>query len=141
MQRFSDLDQMLVSLGEATKWRRVAEAVQRADRVLPDVTYSIGDSLTYRVTSQPDCVALTGHRRYLEARYVLDGALVIEVAPAPGVQPADGYDDLTDRQHFDGTGERHRLVTGGIAIVNVDEAIRDVEVDGVIMVFRVTVER
>ena len=140
MLRFADVDEMLASLDQATKWRRVAEAVRRADQVLPDVTYSIGDSLTYRVTSQPDSVTLTGHRRYLEVRCVLDGTVVIETAPASGARPVDSYDDLTDRQHFEGSGERHRLVGDEIAVIDVGEAIRDVSVEGRMMVLRVTVE-
>jgi evolved beta-galactosidase subunit beta len=140
MLRFTNLDELVAALGEVTKWRRVAEAVRRADRVPPEVTCSIGDSLTYRVTTRPDCTELTGHRRYLEARCVLDGAAVIEVAPEADLQPTDTYSDLADRRHFAGSGERYRLDAGEIAVVEVGEAVRDVAVDGHLMVLRITVE-
>lgn len=140
MQRFANLDEFLAACGDARKWRRVAEAVQRADRILPEVTCSIGDSLTYRVTTRPDCTELTGHRRYLEVRCVLDGAAVIEVAPEADLRPTDTYSDLADRRHFAGSGERYRLDAGEIAVVDVGEAVRDVAVDGRVMVLRITVE-
>jgi evolved beta-galactosidase subunit beta len=140
MLRFANVDQILATLGETTKWRRAVEAIRRADRVLPDVTYSIGDSLTYRVTTDPDCAVLTGHRRYLEARYVVEGGAVIEVAPVSEVQAIDDYSDLTDRQPFTGAGGRHELAAGEIAVVETGEAVRDVAVEGRVLVLRVTVE-
>lgn len=140
MLRFSNLDELVATLGGTTRWRRVTEAVRRADRVLPEVTYSIGDSVTYRVTTAPDCPALTGHRRYLELRCVLDGTTVIEVAPESDLQPTDAYSDLTDRRHFAGSGEHCRLEAGEIAVVEVGEAVRDVAVEGRVLVVRVTVE-
>ena len=140
MQRFANLNEFQAALGEARKWQRVAEAVRRAGRVLPEVTYSIGDSLTYRVTTTPDCPELTGHRRYLEARYVLDGTAMIEVAPVAGLEPSDDYSDLTDRQHFTGSGERFDLGTDEIALIEEHEAVRDVAVGGRVVMLRVTVE-
>lgn len=140
MLRFANLGELGRALGESRKWRRAAEAVRRADRVLPEVTLSIGDSLTYRVTTRPDCAELTGHRRYLEVRAVLDGTAVVEVAPVAELQATGAYSDLTDRRHFTGTGERHELTAGQILVVERDEAVRDIEVTGRIVVLRVTVE-
>lgn len=139
MQRFANLDEFQAALGEARKWQRVAEAVRRAGRVLPEVTYSIGDSLTYRVTTTPDCPELTGHRRSLEARYVLDGTAVIEVAPVAGLEPSDDYSDLTDRQHFTGGSRRSELGAGELAVIEREEAVRDVAVNGRVVILRVTV--
>lgn len=140
MQRFANLDEFAAALGAATKWRRALEAVRRTGRVLPEVTRSIGDSLTYRVTDHPDCLTLTGHRRYLEVRYVVDGTTVVEVAPEATLEPSDDYSDLTDRQHFTGSGERHHLSEGEVAVIEAGEAIQDVAVDGRVMVLRVSVE-
>lgn len=140
MQRFANLEEFLVALGDARKWQRVAEAVRRIDLVLPEVTSSIGDSLTYRVTIAPDCPLLTGHRRYLDVRYVLDGTAVIEVASVAGLSPSDEYSDLTDRRHFTGSGERLDLVTGELVVVGEHEAVRDVAVEGRVVVLRVSVE-
>ncbi len=140
MRRFVNVDEFVATLGETTKWRRAVEAIRRADRVLPDVTYSIGDSLTYRVTTDPDCAVLTGQRRYLEVRYVVEGGAVIEVAPIAELKPSNDYSDLTDRQHFAGSGERYELARGELAVVDAGEAIRDQAMDGRVMVLRVTVE-
>lgn len=140
MRRFASLDEFLAACDEARKWRRVAEAIRRSEKVLPEVTYSIGDSLTYRVTTQPDCTELTGHRRYLEARCVLEGVAVIDVAPVADLPAIDDYSDLTDRQHFTGAGGRYELAAGEIAIVEASEAVRDESVEGRVLVLRVAVE-
>lgn len=140
MLRFANVAELLTTLGEATKWRRMAEAIRRGEQVLPEVTYSIGDSLTYRVTTQPDCTELAGHRRYLEARCVLEGVAVIEVAPVTDLRAIDDYSDLTDRQHFTGAGGRYELAAGELAVVEAGEAVRDESVEGRVIVLRVTVE-
>lgn len=140
MQRFASLDDLSSALGEATKWRRVADAVQGADRSMPEVTFSLGDSLTYRRTSGLECPEFTRHRRYLELRYVLAGTAAVEIAPVVALLPVDDYSDLTDRQHFAGSGERYDLTEGEFVVVGVAEAIRDVAVEGQVMVLRVTVE-
>lgn len=140
MLRFANLDEFKIALGGALMWRRAADAILRADLVQPEVTHSIGDSLTYRVTSRSDRAELTGHRRYLEVRAVLDSTVVIEIAPVRKLEATDAYSDLTDRQHFAGTGERHELAAGEIVVVEPDEAVRDVEVTGRMLVLRVTVE-
>lgn len=140
MRRFASLDEFLAACDEARKWWRVAEAVRRSEQVLPEVAYSIGDSLTYRVTTQPDCTVLTGHRRYLEVRCVVEGVAVIEVAPVTDLRAIDDYSDLTDRQHFTGAGGRYELAAGELAVVEAGEAVRDESVEGRVIVLRVTVE-
>ncbi len=140
MLRFDDVEQFLVALGPATRWRRVAEALRRADRVPPDVTLSIGDSLTYRVTASPDREALTGSRRYLAVRHVVGGSAVVEVAPVDGLEPAGPYSDLTDRQPFSGAATPVELRAGEVLVVEAGEAVRDVSVRGRVVVLRVTVE-
>ncbi|MCA0293876.1 MAG: YhcH/YjgK/YiaL family protein [Actinobacteria bacterium] len=136
---FDTLEELVAALGTTT-WRRAAQAVQRADEVLPEVTLSIGDSLTYRVTGRPDCPTLTGRRRYLDVRAVLDGESVIEVAATTDLTAEGDYSDLTDREHFSGAGDSHTLTAGQIAVVEAHEAVRDVSVEGRVVVLRVTVE-
>ncbi|MCB0910043.1 MAG: hypothetical protein KDB60_00320 [Propionibacteriaceae bacterium] len=140
MLRFASVDEFVDVLGAATKWRRAAEAMRRADRTLPEVTRSIGDSLTYRLTSAPDLPVLTGHRRYLELRHVMEGRAIVEVAPNEVLEPAGPYDDLSDSQTFIGGGVLHELRAGDTVVVGVDEAIRDLAVEGHVIVLRVTVE-
>lgn len=137
---FRTLEELTAALGGAKKWSRTLEAIANATSVLPDVTYSIGDSLTYRLTATPDARTLTGHRRYLAVRHVLQGEALVEVAATSSLHPVDEYDDLTDRQHFSGSGEQVRLEEGSVLVCEIDEALRDVTVDGVVMTLRVTVE-
>lgn len=137
---FRTLEDFAAALGGTKKWSRTLEAIANAPSVLPDVTYSIGDSLTYRVATTPDSATWTGHRRYLAVRHVLGGDAVVEVAPTASLTPVDEYDDLTDRRHFAGTGESIRLQAGSTLICEIDEALRDERFDGTVMALRVTVE-
>ena len=141
MLHFTTIDQFTEVLGSAPKWRRAAEAMRRGNQVLRDVTLSIGDSVTYRLTAQPDSLELTGHRRYLEVRHVLVGSSLVETALIATVQPLDEYSDLTDRQRFTGpAAARNTLKAGEILIISPQEALRDVSVEGMVMVLRVSVE-
>lgn len=140
MLTFSNLTEFRRVLGGTKKWDRTLEAIANAGSVSKDVTYSIGDSLTYRVTSTPDAEALTGHRRYLAVRHVLDGAATVAVAPTTALTETDEYDDLSDRQHFEGPAEEHLLSSGAVLVAEIDEALRDVAFDGDVVVLRVTVE-
>lgn len=140
MLLFDNLPALQRQLGSAAKWQRLAEAVAKADRVLPEVSYSVADSLTYRVTGSPDRDVLTAQRRYLAVRYVLDGEAEIEVARVGSLQPLGEYSDLSDRQAFAGSGTRHVLTGGQVAVIEPGEAVADRRVDGRVMVLRVTVE-
>lgn len=140
MLRFAGVDEFLDTLGVATKWRRAAEAMRRAERALPEVTLSVGDSLTYRVTGSPDREALTASRRYRDVRYVLEGSALLEVTSTDGLAPAGPYSDLTDRESFAGEGTPVELGAGEVLVVEAGEAVRDTTVRGRVVVLRVTVE-
>lgn len=141
MLHFTTIEALEERLGSAAKWRRAAEAMRRGGQALREVTLSIGDSVTYRVTAHPDSLELTGHRRYLEVRHVLAGNSLVETAPIDTLQPLDEYSDLTDRRRFTGrVVDRHALNTGEILIASPAEALRDVHVDGLVVVLRVSVE-
>jgi beta-galactosidase beta subunit len=127
-------------LGGTKKWDRLLEAIAHAETVLPDVTASIGDSLTYRVTRTPANQRLTGHRRYLDVRHVLEGSMTVAVADLADLTPVDEYSDLDDRQRLDGPAEQLELAAGAVLVVEAHEALLDVAVDGRVLVARVTVE-
>ena len=140
MLTFRSPEDFSTALGGTKKWSRTLEAIANAHSLHPDVTYSIGDSLTYRLASTPDATQLTGHRRYLTVRHVLSGEATLEVAPVSSLDPVDAYDDLSDRQHFSGAGQQVVLAVGSVLVCEIDEALRDVSFDGVVMALRVTVE-
>ena len=117
-----------------------AAAIGAAPALTPDVVWSIGDAVTYRVLRRPDQPDLTGHRRYLDLRAVVEGRLVVEVAPVAELAPTGPYDDLSDRQPFTGAGEVQVVLPGEVLVVEAHEAVRDVEVDGLVMLLRVSVE-
>lgn len=138
MRVYSDISELLRN-APGRKWQRVGEAIANAAAVLPAVTYSIGDSLTYRVTSQ-ESGGLTARRRYLAVRCVLEGEASFDVAPVAELQELDEYSDLSDRQHFAGPATRVILPAGAILVVESGEALADVGVAGRMMVLAVTVE-
>ncbi|WP_127125088.1 YhcH/YjgK/YiaL family protein [Georgenia sp. SYP-B2076] len=140
MLTYDSLAQFRAAHGGTKKWDRTLEAIANADAVATDVTYSVGDSLTYRVVTGPDAAALTGHRRYLAVRHVLDGEARVAVAPVAELTATDAYSDLTDRQHFTGPAEEVTLPAGAVLVAEIDEALRDVRVDGRVVTLRVSVE-
>jgi evolved beta-galactosidase subunit beta len=137
---YDSLDLFRAAHGGTKKWDRTLEAIANVPHVSPGVTYSIGDSLTYRVIDRPDAVELTGHRRYLAVRHVVSGEATVEVAPVGSLSPTDEYSDLTDRRHFAGAGHQVVLPAGSVLVAEIDEALRDVAVDGVVVTLRVSVE-
>ncbi|MFV0451256.1 MAG: YhcH/YjgK/YiaL family protein [Propioniciclava sp.] len=138
--RYSSLERLLADRGEAPAWRAAAVAVEAAPRVLPEVTYSIGDAVTYRLLRRPDRPELTAHRRYLDVRVVLGGQHQVEVARVADLVPLKPYDDLTDREAFVGAGDLQVLQAGEVLVSEPGEAIRDLEVSGEVLLIRVTVE-
>jgi evolved beta-galactosidase subunit beta len=126
MHVFSNRAELDRLQGGATKWARTGQALDAAPGLLEDVTYSVGDSLTYRWTTtdrlaMPD---LVGRRRYLLVVAPLDGDVHVEVAPVAQLTARADYDDLSDRQCFDGTGDLTVVPAGGILVVDIDEAAR-----------------
>lgn len=113
-------------LGETTKWSRTGQAIDIAPELLQGVAYSIGDSLTY---FSDDSAALAtesmvGRRRYHLVVAGARGTVRLEVAPKRDLEASSDYDNLTDRQHFSGSGEVVEIPDGAICIVDIDEAAR-----------------
>ena len=137
---YPDLEDFRRVLGGTLAWDRALTALANAPSTDQDVTHSGGEPLTYRVTSAPQATRLTGHRRNLAVRHVLTGEATFAVAPVATLTPTDDYDDLSDRQHFEGAATEHVLTRGGVLVAGIDEALRDVAVDGQVVLLRVTVE-
>lgn len=125
MELFTDLAQFERITADRTKWARTAQAIRAATAHAEGVMHSIGDSLTYlRTCRRHDVEHFTGHRRYLEVIAVGDAPVRIEVAAKQDLVRHSEYNDLTDREHFDGTGQEHILQPGQIAVIEIDEAVR-----------------
>lgn len=126
MRIFDNRDSFRSLLGGEKKWARTLEALDAAPSLADGVTYSIGDSLTYRIGRPADLAAgeLTGRRRYLMVVASLGGEVAVEVAAKSGLVAAGPYCDLTDRQPFAGTAEPVMVPDGGLVIVDIDEAAR-----------------
>ena len=93
--------------------------------IQPGVAHSIGDSLTYRVETDSATDALfTGHRRYFEVHYYLQGQQKIEYAPKETLQVVEYYRDETDREYLKGCGETVEVHEGQIVICDIHEAYR-----------------
>lgn len=124
------------------KWQRCVEAIQNIDSIRPGVAHSIGDSLSYRLTTDTTTDALfLGHRRYFDVHYYLQGAQKIEYAPKAQLQVVEFYRDETDREFFKGCGTTVQVHEGQMVICDIDEACRFIS-DGAVkkVVLRVTVE-
>lgn len=107
------------------RWRATLAAIDGAPRLPAEVSHSIGPLLTYRRTATPPTGGtFSGHRRYLALICPLTGDWPIEVAAKSQLVTAQPYSDLTDRQHFTGSGTRYTLPAGSITVVDIDEAYR-----------------
>lgn len=129
-------------LGATTKWARTLQAL-RTENLLSGVTYSIGDSLTYRHVRTGDLGQqdLTGRRRYQLVVAPTGGDVTIDVAPQATLEPAGPYSDLSDRQTFTGQAESMLVPCGAIAVLAQDEAARIQDLPDVeAIVLHVTVE-
>lgn len=126
MRLFDDLGPMREVLGAHKKWSRTLEAIAVAPTLPSGVTYSIGDSLTYR---RNDAAALAtadliGRRRYHMVLAPLTGDLRVEVASKADCTATTAYSDLTDRQHFTGDAALLTVAKGGLLVLDIDEAAR-----------------
>lgn len=126
MRIFDSPDALRALLGGEKKWSRALEALSAAPSLPAGVTYSIGDSLTYRRGRAVDLATeeLTGRRRYLMVVASLGGEVAVEVASQDAVTAAGPYSDLTDRQPFTGGAESVTVPDGGLLVVGIDEAAR-----------------
>ena len=97
MRIIDNLEQFRQIYASGKKWQRCVEAIENIDNIQPGVAHSIGDSLTYRVENDSATDALfTGHRRYFEVHYYLQGQQKIEYAPKETLQVVEYYRDETD---------------------------------------------
>lgn len=125
MELFTDLALFERITADRTRWVRTAQAIRTAPARREDIMHSIGDSLTYlRTRRRHDTEHFTGHRRYLEVIAVGDAPVRIEVAAKRDLARQSDYSDLTDREHFTGTGQEHVLQPGQIAVIEIDDAVR-----------------
>ncbi|WP_435926761.1 beta-galactosidase subunit beta [Dryocola sp. BD613] len=125
------------------KWQRCMEAINNLNNILPDVFYSVGDSLVYRLAagSVEKAGLFEGHRRYFEVHYYLSGHETVEYADKKTLTPEVAYRDESDREYFCGKGEARTLVAGNVAIFENHEAYRFSESSGVKKaILKVTVE-
>lgn len=125
MEIFTDVDQFERLAASATKWVRTAQAIRTAPAHAPGAMHSIGDSLTYiRTRRRYDTDRFTAHRRYLEVVAAGDSPVDLEIAPTRDLRTCGDYRDLTDREHFSGSGPALRLEPGQILVTAIDEALR-----------------
>lgn len=129
MEFFTDLEQFERVTAGRPKWARTAQAIRSAPSHREGVMHSIGDSLTsVRTRRRHETDQFTGHRRYLEVIAAGDAPVRLEIAAksdlTPGSDSGADYSDLTDREHFTGTGQELILQPGQIVVVEIDEAVR-----------------
>jgi evolved beta-galactosidase subunit beta len=125
------------------KWQRCMEAINNLKNIKPDVFYSIGDSLVYRLAE--GCANNTelfeGNRRYFDVHYYLAGHETVEYADKTDLVQQVPYKDESDREYFRGQGVKQKLVAGNVAIFENHEAYRFSAGDGVRkIILKVTVE-
>ena len=142
MHQFSSLADFTERTRGTKKWVRTAEAIEAAPNLLRLVTYSIGDSITWRRIDET-CAddALVASRRYQRVLYCAGGTAHVEYAPTAQLRETRAYSDLTDRQSFAGPGVTVPVGAGTLLIFDIDEATRltpGTDFDGVQV--RVTVE-
>lgn len=108
------------------KWQRCIEAINNLENIKPNVFYSIGDSLVYRLAegSEPDAELFEGNRRYFDVHYYISGQETIEIADKSALTPEIAYRDESDREFFSGQGVKHQLKTGNVIICENHEAHR-----------------
>lgn len=142
MDIINNLDEFTRRYQGGRKWQRCVEAIQNIDNIRPGVAHSIGDSLSYRLTTDTTTDALfLGHRRYFDVHYYLQGAQKIEFAPKALLQVVECYRDETDREFFKGCGNTVEVHEGQMVICDIDEACRFISGGAVKkVVLRVTVE-
>lgn len=139
MRVFLSAQDLRDTLPDQPRWRRIAQAIDGAAGRPERVAFSIGDSVTGVIlptTAEPTFVA---HRRFREARIVLDGEALLEVAARHDLAVVEPYCDLSDRELLaTGDGARAgavgagagvgatvlRLAPGEIVLLEADEAVR-----------------
>lgn len=142
MRVLDNLEQFKQVYHGGRKWQRCVEAINNIDNIRPGVAHSIGDSLSYRLTTDSTNTALfVGNRRYFEVHYYLQGQEKIEFAPKAELQTVACYRDETDREYLKGIGEIVQVHEGQMVICDTEEAYRFISDERVKkVVLRVTIE-
>ena len=144
MKIYRDTTELHLAHQGVKKWNRAFQAIAKFDLVPANQAHSIVDSLTYLITTtdqhSPD-TDFVGHRRYFEAIFALDGDITAEVAPKTDLTQTIAYSDLTDREHFIGTGQHLTLAKGEVLVTDIEEALRlSKDATTRIAIMRITVE-
>lgn len=125
MRIIDNLAQFQQIYASGKKWQRCVEAIENIDNIQPGVAHSIGDSLSYRVETDSATDALfTGHRRYFEIHYYLQGQQKIEYAAKEDLRVVEYYRDETDREYLKGCGKTVEVREGQMVICDNHEAYR-----------------
>lgn len=143
MRLFDSLEHFAEVTAGTRKWERTLEALHGVSGLPSGIAYSMGDSLTYRSGAPVDFTTaqMVGRRRYHQVVAAVAGEVKVEVAPQRNLSPAGLYDDLSDRQPFDGDGRTVTVAEGGLLVVDIGEAARVLpSTQGRVVELHVTVE-
>lgn len=144
MIHYPSIDLLQAAHQGVKKWNRALLAIENLERIEENRAYSIVDSLTYHKTTadkhSPDDL-FVGHRRYFEVIIALDSNVTVELAQKTDLTRHTPYSDLTDREHFEGTGTSLTLAPGEALVTEIAEALRiSKDAHAHIAVLRITVE-
>ena len=124
MLRLSSFDEFKSIFRTGKKWIRCAEAINNIPNIQENLFYSIGDSLAYMITDSKKEEKFCGHRRYMDIFYYLEGGEEVEIAPKKNLDLVEKYSDETDREFFNGFGEKYEIKQGEMVIVEINEAVK-----------------
>ncbi len=136
------LEQFQAIYRQGRKWQRCVEAIHNVPNLQEDVYYSIGDSLAYRIQNGTQAqVNFTGHRRYFDVHYYLEGHEIVEIKDKSQLNTISVYQDETDTELLTGCGDQHTLREGQVVIFKNHQAHRFIEGNNVKkVVLKVTIE-
>lgn len=136
---FSGYDQFQVANPPSPKFSAFHEALQKAEREPHTYARSVGVSVTYW-TAKPEVAPLVAHRTYQTIIRARECALQLVLAQVEDLVPISSYDDTTDSESFDGTGQLVLLQPGEFLFVEPDQAWAFAAVpEGTVDIFRLTV--
>ncbi len=139
----NDYDQFKVVYRSGKKWNRCVEAIENIQNIKDGVMHSVGDSLVYMIFdgTEKDNGLFISTRRYFDVHYYLDGEETVEVAKKSDLIVKEAYQDETDREYLEGSGQKHTFSKGQVVIYENDEAMRFLG-DGKVrkVVLKVTIE-
>lgn len=126
MRIYSNLEDFDERRPVGTSWRRCVQALRKMVHLAPDITHSLGDSLTYFRTDAPSPRPgeFVGHRRYRLVVCALRDPIELRVARKDALECSVTYSDVTDQEHFCGTADTVRLAHGAIMVMDINEAVQ-----------------